>query len=398
MSLDLFAETVGAVHYLETDAEFTAALASLRDRPVVALDTEFMRERTYYAKLCLLQIATDEETLLIDTLKITDFRPLAALLTDPRVTKVFHAGGQDLEILWQVCGVVVSPYFDTQDAAELVGYSTQVGYGALVEGELAVKLRKADSFTDWARRPLTKAQLIYAAEDVIYLLRLYPLLCDQLSERGRLSWLQPMFQTKTDPATLEPDPREVYRKVKQVAQLRGAHLAVARELGAWREEQARRSDRPRRWILSDESLIEIARRLPRTQDEVKQIRGVKLRNVSQLRSLLAAVQAGIDLAPEQWPEQPGSGRSKRDLSMAVDLLSALVRMRARENNIAVPLLASRDQLKAFALDPDAESPLLQGWRRDIVGAELLQLLRGNLVLSLEGDRLIVKSNADSNDT
>ncbi|MCL2332629.1 MAG: ribonuclease D [Actinomycetia bacterium] len=397
MSLDFSTETAGAVHYLETDAEVAEALAALQDLPVIAIDTEFMREKTYYAKLCLLQIATEEEVLLIDALRVRDYRLLAELLTNQRVTKVFHAGGQDLEILYQVCGVVASPYFDTQDAAELAGYNTQVGYGALVAGELDVKLRKADSFTDWARRPLTKAQLSYAAEDVIYLLRLYPLLRAKLEETGRLSWLQPTFRAKTDLAALNPDPREAYRKVKHAGQLRGVHLAVARELGAWREEQARRSDRPRRWILGDESLVEIARRLPKTEAELKQIRGVNRRSASQLSSLLSAVSAGANLAPEQWPEPPAGQRSKRDVSAVVDLMSALVRLRARENNIATTLLARRGQLEAFALSPDEESPLLQGWRREIVGTELLQLLQGNLVLSLEGDRLKVVSNRSGED-
>ncbi len=392
--------TTPVLHYIETDADLAAALRRLRasGAEVVALDTEFMREKTYYAKLCLLQIASEEETLLVDTLGITDFRPLAELLVDPRVTKVFHAGGQDLEILWQVCGVTVTPYFDTQDAAELVGYPTQVGYGGLVTGELGVKLRKADSFTDWARRPLTRAQLDYAADDVIWLLKLYPLLYDKLKEAGRLSWLQPAFEAKTDPATLDPDPREAWRKVKRVNQLRGVHLAVACELGTWREEQARRVDRPRRWILGDESLTEIARRLPKTEDALSQIRGVDLRNTAMRRSLLEAVQTGIDLPPEKWPQMESGRRPRVDVSAAVDLMVALVRLRARENNITANLLAGRGQLEALAADPEGDSPLLTGWRRDIIGNELLQLLRGKLVLSLEGDRLKVEQSTGKTDS
>ena len=391
MELSLPTEPSAPIHYLDTDADFAAAMRRLHSVTVVALDTEFMREKTYYAKLCLLQIASEQEVLLVDTLRVSDYQPLKELLVNRRITKVFHAGGQDLEILYQTCGVVVSPYFDTQDAAELAGYSSQVGYGALVAGELGVKLKKADSFTDWTRRPLTPAQLSYAADDVIYLLQLYPLLRKKLTRTNRLTWLQEPFRAKTDPVTLDPDPRESYLKVKHVRQLKGQHLAVAREVAAWREEHARKADRPRRWMLGDESLIEIARRLPQTEDELKQIRGVDLRSASLRRSLLFAVSAGVNIPPEQWPAPSSGRRPQHDVGSVVDLMSALVRLRAREADIATTILASRSQLEAFALSPDEESPLLQGWRRELIGAELLQLLRGNLVLSLDGDRLKVNT-------
>jgi len=409
------AATPAPVRYLETDADFAAAMRRVQQGAhAVALDTEFMREKTYYAKLCLLQIASEQEVLLVDTLRVKDYQPLKELLVNRRIVKVFHAGGQDLEILYQVCGVPVNPYFDTQDAAELAGYSTQVGYGALVAGELDVKLKKADSFTDWTRRPLTPAQLSYAADDVIYLLQLYPLLREKLTEAGRLSWLQEPFRAKTDPAVLDPDTREAYLRVKHVRQLKGQHLAVAREVAAWRELQARKIDRPRRWVLGDESLIEIARRLPETEVDLEHIRGVNLRNTSLRRALLFAVSTGANLAPEQWPVLGSGRRPRRDVSAAVDLMSALVRLRAHEAGIATTLLASRGQLEALALavDPgsefepgsgpgsgpgacaDEESPLLQGWRRELIGQELLQLLRGNLVMSLDGDRLKVDNTQE----
>ncbi|MCL2882704.1 MAG: ribonuclease D [Coriobacteriia bacterium] len=374
--------------YLDTDAAFTAALESLHDAPVVAIDTEFMREKTYYAKLCLLQIASEQGVLLVDTLRIQDCQPLAALLANTHVMKVFHAGGQDLEILYQACGAVASPYFDTQDAAELIGYSAQVGYGALVAGELGVDLPKADSFTDWARRPLTPAQLSYAADDVTYLLQLYPLLSEKLTRAGRLDWLREPFAAKTDPAVLDPDPSDAYLKVRRISQLKGVHLAVARELALWREEEARRRDLPRRWVLGDEGLIEVAKRMPKTTEALSGIRGVDMRGRFNKGALLAAVQAGRDLPPEDWPVLKSRKRPRQDVSAAVDLMTALVRQRAHEAEVAPTLLANHSQLENFALNPDDESsPLLQGWRRELIGAELLQLLRGNLVLSLDDDRL-----------
>ncbi|MCL2655403.1 MAG: ribonuclease D [Coriobacteriia bacterium] len=382
-----------ALRYLDTDADFAAALEPLHDAQAIALDTEFMREKTYYAKLCLLQIASEHEVLLVDTLRIQDYHPLADLLRDAQVTKVFHAGGQDLEILYQACGAVVSSYFDTQDAAELLGYSSQIGYGALVSGELGVELSKSDSFTDWDRRPLTAAQLSYAADDVIWLLQLYPLLRDKLTRTGRLDWLREPFAAKTDLAVLDPDPRNAYLKVRRVSQLKGKRLAVVRELAAWREAEARRRNLPRRWVLSDESLIEVARRMPQTGEELVQIRGVDLHGRDRQDLLLAAVRAGQDLPQEEWPELKEGKRRARDVSAAVDLMAALVRCRAREADVSSTLLASRRQLEALALNPEADSPLLAGWRRELIGAELLQLLRGNLVLSLEGDRLKINNVA-----
>jgi len=381
-----------APQYVNSDQDFEAAVARLlaQPDPVVALDTEFMREKTYYAKLCLLQIASAHELLLVDALRVTNFQPLAALLSDTRVMKVFHAGAQDIEILYQTCGVVALPYFDTQDAAELIGYSEQVGYGALVAGELKTTLPKADSFTDWARRPLTKDQLRYAADDVVYLLQLYPILHEKLLSRGRLSWLQETISHRTDLAVLDPDPYEAWRKVKRVGQLKGVHLAVAREVTAWRELQARKMDVPRRWVLSDESAIEIARRLPRTEEEMLQIRGIDLRSESRRRSLFHALEAGRACPQEKWPVLPASKRPNRDVSVAIDLMSALVRLRAREHQITSTLLATRSQLEALALHPDDQAPLLRGWRREVVGAELLRLLHGELVLSLQGDRLKVE--------
>jgi len=376
--------------YLDSDGACAAALESLHDAPVVAIDTEFMREKTYYARLCLLQIASEQGVFLIDTLRVTDFQPLAALLADAQVTKVFHAGGQDLEILYQVSGAQVDPYFDSQDAAELVGYSAQVGYGALVAGELGVALAKADSFTDWARRPLTPAQLSYAADDVIYLLQLYPLLREKLSRAGRLDWLKEPFAAKTDPAVLDPDPGDAYLKVRRISQLKGVHLAVARELARWREEEARRRDLPRRWVLGDESLIDVAKRMPETVEALSGIRGVDTRNRSSRGGMLAAVRTGRELDPQHWPVLRTGKRPQRDVSAAVDLMTALLRRRAHEAEVASTLVANRSQLESLAANPDDESsPLLRGWRRELIGAELLQLLRGNLVLSLDDDRLKV---------
>jgi len=375
---------------IDTNAGLAEALAALKGEAVVALDTEFMREKTYYAKLCLLQIASSHRILLIDMLAIRELRPLAELLSDPQVTKVFHAAAQDLEVLYQACGVIPAPIFDTQDGAELAGYPLQVGYGALVAGELGVKLDKADSFTDWSRRPLTGEQLKYAADDVSYLLELYPRLSQKLAEMGRLNWIEEALQAKTDPALLDPDPRQFYRRVKHISRLKGVHLAVAREVAAWREEQARRLNKPRRWILGDESLIEIAQRIPENEAELLDIRGVNMKNNTLRRTLMEAVGVGSGLDKESWPELPGKRRMTRDLGPIVDAMSALLRLRAGEHHIAAALLATRAQLETLAAAPEEPCALLTGWRRELVGAELLELLRGELVLSVADDRLSVE--------
>ncbi len=377
--------------YVSDRAGLRSLVEQLRGAEFLALDTEFMRERTYYARLCLIQVGTDDVQAIIDPLVIDDLGPLLDLLADTRTTKVLHAGSQDLEIFYQLSGRVPAPVFDTQVAATLAGYPTQVGYGQLVNEVCGVKLDKSDTFTDWARRPLSGTQIEYALNDVRYLPTIYRELRGRLEAEGRLAWLEPDFDRMVDPATYEVVPEEQFRRVKRMASLKPRQLGVLMVLTAWREREAQRRDVPRRWILGDESLLEIARRAPKDRAELLAIRGVgdKLPKAAYT-GVLEAVARGLALPEDELPRLERRRRRPVDVDGAVDLMAALVRLRAKEHGVATPLLASRDDLEMLAGGERDGSSLLEGWRRTIVGDELLRLLDGSLALRLGDGRIVVE--------
>ena len=362
----------------------------VRGADFVALDTEFMRERTYYARLCLIQLATDHLEAIVDPLAIEDLGPLLELLADTRMTKVLHAGSQDLEIFCRLAGTVPAPVFDTQVAATLAGFPTQVGYGALVNEIAGVKLDKSDTFTDWARRPLSGTQIEYALNDVRHLPHIYQELRTRLEAEGRISWLEPDFDRMVDPATYDAVPEEQFRRVKRVASLKPRQLGVLMKVTAWREREAQRRDTPRKWIISDESLLEIARRAPEDRESLLAIRGVRDKLAKgSYQGVLTAVAEGMSMPDEELPRLERKRRRPVDVDGAVDLMAALVRLRAKEHGVATPLLASRTELEQLAGGEREESPLLEGWRRSIVGDELLRLLDGELALRLDEGRLVI---------
>lgn len=360
-------------------AEF---IGRIRGSDVLAVDAEFMRERTYYPRLCLLQLATDEEAVAVDALSAADLGLLAPVMLDPHVTKVFHAGTQDIEILHRVLGTPPAPVFDTQVAATLAGFGSQVSYQDLVSSVLGVRLDKGQRFTDWSARPLSEAQVGYALDDVRHLPRLYREMRARLERAGRLGWLAEEFERMADPATYEVDPGEQFKRVKRAASLKGQQLAVLREVAAWREREAQKRDVPKRWLAADETLVEIARRAPRSQDELTGIRGMSDQVLRRHgRDILAAVERGLAVPRHEWPLLPAKARTDVKAEV-VDLMAAVVRVRAREHGVAPALLASRDDLEAFA-QGDAKSSLASGWRHAMVGADLEGLLRGEVVLGVE---------------
>lgn len=358
---------------------------------VLAIDTEFLREKTYYARLCLLQLATDDEVAVVDPFAVDDLSVIAPLLTDESVMKLFHAGDQDIEILYREVGVLPAPVFDTQIAAAVLGQSQQVGYGALVHAECGVSLKKVDSFTDWSRRPLTDSQLEYAADDVIYLPRLYEKMRSDLEQRGRLSWLDPDFADLSDPARYEHDPRERFRRLKRGSSLTRQQLSAAREAAAWRETEAQRRNVPRKWVLTDEQIVEACKRDSRTIDDLFMIRGVRDRLTTRdARKLVALMAKGYDLPPEEWPTLDHAGKSEPNVDAQIDLMNALVRLRARENGIAMQTLASHSDLAQVARGHYDGVDVMRGWRRSLIGDELLDLLAGKISLRLDGASLVVE--------
>lgn len=376
--------------YISDQESLEAFVERARSSSVLAIDTEFLREKTYYAKLCLLQMATDDEVVIVDPFAVKNLAALTPLLQDESVVKLFHAGGQDLEILYRVTGVLPAPVFDTQIAAALLGHTMQVGYGALVHSLCGVSLKKTDSFTDWSRRPLSESQLEYAADDVIYLPEMYRIMRNRLETKGRLAWLANDFSELSDPARYEEDPRLRYRRLKRGSSLSRQQLSAAREAAAWREVEARKRDIPRKWVITDEQIVEVCKREARTIDELFMVRGMRERLTTRdARALVACMKAGMDLPSEQWPELDRASKSEPNVDAQLDLMTALVRLRARENDIAMQALASHSDLAQVARGYTEGVDVLRGWRRAMVGEELLELLDGRIALSLDADGLQV---------
>ena len=377
--------------YIDSQAKLEAFVSRAMSAEVLAIDTEFLREKTFYPKLCLLQMATDEETVIVDPFAIDDLKAIVPLLLNESIVKLFHAGHQDLEILLFDVGCLPHPIFDTQVAAALLGQTQQIGYSSLVHSVCGVKLKKLDSFTDWSLRPLSESQISYAEEDVIYLPEMYRTVKTQLAEKGRLSWLDKDFEEMTHPESYIDDERDRFRRLKHVAQLSRRQMAAAREMAAWREITARSRNIPRKWVMTDEQIVEACKREPRTIDDLFMVRGMRDKLTTRdARKLIELVVSALDSAPATWPELAQSGKSERNVDAQVDLLMSIVRLRARENDIAVPTLASHADLVSIARGHTEGVDIMKGWRRDIVGKELLDLLEGRLVLAIEDREVVVR--------
>lgn len=377
--------------YIDSQEQLEAFIARAQDSSVLAIDTEFLREKTYYAKLCLIQMATDDEVVIVDPFAVRDLKVLAPLLQDESVVKLFHAGSQDLEIIYHQIGVLPKPIFDTQIAASLLGHVLQIGYANLVHAECGVTLKKMDSFTDWSRRPLSASQIEYAADDVIYLPRMYKSMTRQLKQKRRLSWLSDDFAELSNPANYQQDNRQRYRRLKRGGSLSRQQLSAAREVAAWREETAQKRDLPRKWILTDEQIVEACKRGSRTIDDLFMIRGMRDRlNTRDARTVVALMIKGFDLPESEWPELPRGGKNERNVDGEVDLMMAVARIRARENDVALQALVSHSDLERLARGYTEGVEVLRGWRRNLVGKELKDLLAGKIRLSVGKDGVVLE--------
>lgn len=367
---------------IDTPAALAAFCAGLQGVPWLALDSEFLREKTYYPKLCLLQVATPHVLACIDPLALPDLTPLLAILYDPAVVKVMHAARQDLEIFYHLRGNLPAPVFDTQAAAPLLGYPEQAGYGALVETVLGVHLSKSHTRTDWSHRPLSEAQLQYAADDARYLARLYPRLRDELERLGRLSWLEEDFKSLTDPRQYERPPEQAWLRVKGVQLLRGRRLATLQALAAWRERTACATDLPRSWLLKDETLLDLAKLQPEDQAALLRIRGLNGQTVHRYgAALLELIVASKDRPPQPLPETQRPVRFSPGQEAVVELLAAAVRLIGERHALHPSAIASRKELERL-LQGDHSVDILQGWRRKLAGETLLSVLRGEIGLRI----------------
>jgi ribonuclease D len=377
-----------AASLVSSDAGLRSALDGARGSGRLALDTEFLRERTYRSRLCLVQIATPESLSLIDPLANVDLAPLAELVADPSVEVVVHAGRQDFELFYERFGALPANVFDVQIAAGFVGHGASLPYARVVEIVLGRKLIKGESYSDWCRRPLTESQLRYAADDVAWLLEVADRLKRELLERERLEWAREEMKGLEDKGTYEVDPGESWRRVGGRGSLSSSKLAVLREVARWREETAMRRDLPRGWVVKDPTLIEIARRGPRDLAGLRAIRGLNPAEAGRSGAeLLAAVAKGARSRP---PEEPGSlpRWAQVRARMLSGLADAIVRARSERAQVATELVATRGELESLladvvtgSLDEDgSKHRLLQGWRRELAGGAVLNLARGRIAV------------------
>ncbi|MGH9246265.1 MAG: ribonuclease D [Acidimicrobiales bacterium] len=368
--------------WIDTPAGLTRLLAELDGEPLIGLDTEFHRERTYFPKVALIQLAWPGGLALIDTL-IVDPLPLSALLADD-TTIIMHAASQDLDALDRVCGVAPRRLFDTQVAAGFVGYRGP-SLVALVEGELGFNLPKGDRLADWLHRPLGAAQRRYAAADVVHLLDLAASLRRKLEVRGRLAWAEDECEELRQRALVRRDPDDAWWRIKEARQLRGRAVQVAQTLAAWRERAAVETDQPVRFILPDLALVSIAQRPADSIDDLRAVRGLDGRHLrgGQAEEILGAVKEGLALKRSEVRMPPLRKEIERDLRPAATLSSALVGQLARDLHIDPTLLATRADLEDFLRGaPDAR--LLHGWRAEVVGDRLRRLVSGEAAVVFDG--------------
>ena len=362
---------------------------SLSGHAFLTLDTEFLREKTYYPKLCLIQIGTPEgEAWAVDPLDgDMDLQPLFDLLVNERILKVLHAARQDLEIFYQLMGKVVHPFFDTQIAAMVCGYGDSVGYEALVRNIAGAQIDKSVQFTDWSKRPLSKRQIDYALGDVTHLVKIYRHLSAKLEERGRTSWVFEGEAILEDPRTYQNPPEEAWQRIK-IKSPRPKMLAVLREVAAWRERRAQEKNLPRNWIMRDETLADLAAQAPKTPEDLKKIRNIgDIAEKPSGKALLDCIKKGLGVPKNEMPEPEKPKPLPPQAAATADILRMLLKVKCAENEVATKLVASKEDIEAIALDDDADVPALKGWRREVFGADALALKKGQIAIGLKNSTI-----------
>lgn len=355
-------------HIVTTAPALEESCARLAREARIGLDTEFLRERTYHARLCLVQLSAQEDALCVDPLALPELAPLAALLSSPGTVKVMHASRQDLEVLFPIAGLT-RPLFDTQIAAALAGFPAQVGYADLTRRVLQRELPKSHTRTDWSRRPLSPEQIEYALDDVRYLLPLAAALETRLAALGRLPWLAEELAALEEARDFTTDPDEAWQRVRGLRGLDAARERLARELGAWRERRAREHDRPRGWILEDGALREIVLRVPRTAAELSAITDVPAGVVKHSGAELLACVAAARV-PHPPPPAPSKPQSDPQRNALVKKLAGVSQAVAGELGLVPEVLATRRELELLA-DGRRDGAVLRGWRRGVLGERLL---------------------------
>ena len=374
------------MHLIADTGSLRALCERLADSRYVTVDTEFMRDSTYWPRLCLVQLASVDEAAAVDALAPgIELAPLLALMRDPEVLKVFHAARQDIEIFYHLDGCVPRPLFDTQVAAMVCGFGDQVGYERLVAKLARAQIDKSQRFTDWARRPLARRMYDYAISDVTHLRIVYEKLAARLDRDRRETWLAEELATLTDPATYRLEPAEAWLRVKTRLR-KPRQLAMLRALAAWRETEAQRRDVPRNRVLRDEALNDIAAQEPKSREQLWKLRSLSRGHIGkEAADALLGIVAGVAAAaPATYPEAREPPPASNHAGPAAELLKVLLKLRCEEHGVAQKLVASSDEIEAIARDDGAAVRALRGWRREIFGADALALKHGEIALGMEG--------------
>lgn len=387
-----------SIQYIKTPEKLSELCAQINAAKWVALDTEFLREKTYYPKFCLLQVATPEWVACVDPIALTNLEPLFKALYNPQLIKVLHSCHQDLEIFYQLTQKVPGPIFDTQVAAPLLGYQDNPGYAMLVSSLLNINLNKAHTRADWSKRPLTEDEIQYAADDVIYLCKIYEIMNQKLAALGRADWLKDDFKALEDPQNYRVIPEQAWLKIRGKNKLTVKQLTIVQALAEWRELTAQAENRPKSWLLRDELIFDMAKLQPETVAELASIRGINERMVQRYGKKLCELISQAKIKEPIVLQDKGRGVKKNQQHEAIlDILTALVRIRAEENALNPNILASRKDLEDLLFsEAEEECHLLHGWRYTMAGKELIGLLNGELLLGIDDGKLAInaKSSAD----
>ncbi len=391
------ATLIPAVPPIVSSQELAHACARMARHRFITVDTEFLRETTYYPLLCVAQMASPDEALVIDALAPgIDLTPFFALMANEKVMKVFHAARQDIEIIWNMARMIPHPIFDTQVAAMVLGYGDSISYDQLVQRITGDALDKSNRFTDWTRRPLSDAQISYALSDVTHLRNVYHKLDSDLRKQNRSHWVEAEMEVLTSPETYRADPERAWERLKIRAH-KPKELAIVVEIAAWREREAQSRNVPRSRVLKDDAVGDIALRAPATIERLAQLRSLP-KGFERSRwgeQIIAAVKRGIDRDPESLPRLERF-RSAANGTATVELLKVLLRMTAEAHGVAAKIIATTDELDRIAADDEADVPSLKGWRRELFGQHALALKHGQLALAIDKDRVVAidKTNAE----
>lgn len=375
------------INLIADQSALSAFCKNIAGSEYITVDTEFLRESTFWPKLCLVQVATPNYSGIIDPLANNiDLKPLLDIMADPSVKKVFHAGRQDMEIFYRLMKRTPTPVFDTQIAAMVCGYGDQIGYDKLVAAITHHKIDKGTRFTNWAERPLSQEQLVYALSDVTHLCKVYEHLQKMLSSTGRSNWASEELQSLVDPSTYEIDPDNAWKRLKARTD-KPRFLSILKSAAAWRERESMRRDQPRNWVMRDEALLNIAAQAPKDANALARCRGLPKGFINSRpgQDLLAQVSMAAELPASQAPKPEPRRQLDPELAPTVELLKVILKRSAEEHGVAQRLIASAEDLESIASGQDSKA--LSGWRNDIFGADAQKLIRGELGLAISKNKV-----------